>query len=63
MITGLAVAAEAMARGVPCVTIMSGAAEVEAEIAARGLRFLAKPFSMSDLMAALGIPGCVLLAA
>jgi DNA-binding NtrC family response regulator len=61
-ITGLAVAAEAMAQGMLCV-IMSGAAEVEAAVTAQGVRFLAKPFSMADLMTALGISEVVSLAA
>ena len=61
-ITGLTVAAEAMAQGVLCV-IMSGAAEAEAAVTAQGLRFLAKPFSMANLMTALGISEVVSLAA
>ena len=62
-ITGLAVAAEARARGVPGVVIMSGAAEAETQIAARGLRFLAKPFAVADLLVALGVSEVVPLAA
>lgn len=62
-ITGLAVAAEATARGVFCVVIMSGAVEAETQITARGLRFLAKPFSMTDLLAALGVSEVVPLSA
>ena len=60
--TGLDVAAEARARGMLCV-IMSGAAEAEAQITARGRGFLAKPFSMSDLTAALGVSEVMPLAA
>ena len=61
-ITGLAVAAEARARSMLCV-IMSGAAEAEAQITAQGLRFLAKPFAVVDLLAALGVSEVVPLAA
>jgi DNA-binding NtrC family response regulator len=61
-IAGVAVAADARTRGVLCV-IMSGAAEVEAAVTAQGLRFLAKPFSLTDLLAALGVSEAVPLTA
>lgn len=45
---GFDVAAEAAKRGIPCV-IMSGAAHLGAEIEARGIPFLAKPFHLTEL--------------
>lgn len=52
-ITGLDLAAQAAERGVRCI-IMSGAVDRGPEIEARGIQFLAKPFGIAELSAAVG---------
>ena len=49
--SGLEVADEARRRNIRCI-IMSGSADRKAEIEAKGVRFLAKPFSLATLLAA-----------
>jgi DNA-binding response OmpR family regulator len=50
--TGLDLASAARPQGIRCI-IMSGALERRRDVEAQGMRFLAKPFSMADLLAAL----------
>ena len=52
--SGLDLAEEAAVRGIHSV-IMSGAADRREEVEARGVRFLAKPFTCTELLAAIAL--------